>query len=161
PIEVCKIGIISSLNVLIELVDFLHHQKNKIKIIWDPIIKSSSGFCFMDYSSIHWKNILSKIYLITPNYEELKQFNLKLNKGENSLKDWLSTSVLLKGGHHPDKRGIDQLFYDGKKEEILPFNKNIYQKHGSGCVLSSAIVAQIAKGESLLDASKLAKKYTE
>ena len=49
-----------------------------------------------------------------------------------------------------------------KIEKIVPTEKNnIYPKHGSGCVLSAAIVANLAKENDLTTACHHAKKYVE
>jgi hydroxymethylpyrimidine/phosphomethylpyrimidine kinase len=52
-------------------------------------------------------------------------------------------AILLKGGHHPEKIGIDTLY---TKERSSRFTQKIiaHKKHGSGCVLSSAIVSNLA-----------------
>jgi hydroxymethylpyrimidine/phosphomethylpyrimidine kinase len=66
-------------------------------------------------------------------------------------------AILLKGGHHPEKIGIDTLY-----KEIIRFTKIIaHRKHGSGCVLSSAIVSNLALGNDLRTACYLAKDYIE
>jgi hydroxymethylpyrimidine/phosphomethylpyrimidine kinase len=51
-------------------------------------------------------------------------------------------AILLKGGHHPEK--LVSILYIQK--EIIPFYQKIiaHRKHGSGCVLSSAIVSNLA-----------------
>jgi hydroxymethylpyrimidine/phosphomethylpyrimidine kinase len=58
-------------------------------------------------------------------------------------------AILLKGGHHQKKIGVDTLYT--KKESILflPKNHRSQKKHGSGCVLSSAIVSNLALGNDL------------
>ncbi|PMY00802.1 bifunctional hydroxymethylpyrimidine kinase/phosphomethylpyrimidine kinase, partial [Pseudomonas sp. MPR-R5A] len=51
-------------------------------------------------------------------------------------------------------------FYDGENFHWIP-GKRIHTKntHGTGCTLSSAIAANLAKGKSMLDAVREAKKY--
>jgi hydroxymethylpyrimidine/phosphomethylpyrimidine kinase len=51
-------------------------------------------------------------------------------------------AILLKGGHHPEKIGIDTLYT--KDHPVLPKKSSLTEKHGSGCVLSSAIVSNLA-----------------
>jgi hydroxymethylpyrimidine/phosphomethylpyrimidine kinase len=52
-----------------------------------------------------------------------------------------------KGGHREDEIGTDILWENGKEISIEPNNTTsvFYPKHGSGCVLSSAIASHLAK----------------
>lgn len=69
--------------------------------------------------------------------------------------------VLLKGGHNPQFPGTDFLL-DGKRRHLLePGAPEVHQKHGSGCVLSAAIISNLAKGFSLLESCRLGKAYIE
>jgi hydroxymethylpyrimidine/phosphomethylpyrimidine kinase len=52
-------------------------------------------------------------------------------------------AILLKGGHHPEK--LVSILYIQKREILfLPKKSSLTEKHGSGCVLSSAIVSNLA-----------------
>ncbi|WP_457831488.1 bifunctional hydroxymethylpyrimidine kinase/phosphomethylpyrimidine kinase, partial [Staphylococcus aureus] len=70
-------------------------------------------------------------------------------------------SVLLKGGHNEEEQGVDYLYYNGKVVKLNPNVVTVFPKHGSGCVLSSAITANIALGYGLEEACSKAKVYTE
>jgi hydroxymethylpyrimidine/phosphomethylpyrimidine kinase len=68
--------------------------------------------------------------------------------------------IALKGGHHPEKLYRYFIY----KKEIIPFlpkKSSLTEKHGSGCVLSSAIVSNLAFGNDLRTACYLAKDYIE
>ena len=69
--------------------------------------------------------------------------------------------VLLKGGHHAEKLGIDHLFTNNTILEFKPSHTNGSAKHGSGCILSAAIAANLALGHSLEETCKLSKHYIE
>ncbi|WP_207533291.1 hydroxymethylpyrimidine/phosphomethylpyrimidine kinase [Desertivirga arenae] len=156
-ISTVKVGLVKDLENLNEVIVYIKKASLKVKIVWDPVLKASAGFSFHE----HWdrnlfKDILHKIFLITPNYNELQNLNKVL--GDDLVK---FASVLLKGGHNPELLGIDVLYEDHLPQEIPSGVKGIHQKHGSGCVLSSAITARLAKGFSLLESCRLAKTYTE
>jgi hydroxymethylpyrimidine/phosphomethylpyrimidine kinase len=71
-------------------------------------------------------------------------------------------NVYLKGGHSQTKPGYDHLFLkDNKRFSFRPKLKDLEGKHGSGCVLSSAITANLARGENLHRSCWKAKEYTE
>ena len=70
--------------------------------------------------------------------------------------------MLLKGGHRQEQTGTDTLYYKNSVHDIPgEAFKNKKDKHGTGCVLSSAIAAYIAQGEGLLNACRKAKQYVE
>lgn len=70
-------------------------------------------------------------------------------------------AVLLKGGHHPFHTGTDFLFHKKEQFAFKSGSQFVSQKHGSGCVLSSAITSQLALGNSLSKSCVLAKAYIE
>ncbi|MOA35845.1 Hydroxymethylpyrimidine/phosphomethylpyrimidine kinase [compost metagenome] len=126
-------------------------------------MKASAGYTFHD-----WENgleqllpVLKKIDLITPNYPEMLYLGRE-NEVFTTAKIWSAyCPVLLKGGHNTKNIGTDYLYVDDQVHELKPDIKTIYQKHGSGCVLSAAITATLAKGKELLEACILAKVNTE
>lgn len=67
----------------------------------------------------------------------------------------------MKGGHREDNVGTDILLENGEEISIEPHDRNCvyYPKHGSGCVLSSAITAHLALGENLEQACRKGKLY--
>jgi len=125
---------------------------------------SSSGFNFNTKTENEdkFEQVLEKIFLITPNYNEIDQ--LFADKSIVETIDYIQskTNLLLKGGHRKTQIGKDQLFVkSGENFTMNPKMKNISEKHGSGCVLSSAITAYLALGFSLLKSCYRAKRYTE
>lgn len=155
-----KIGLIENLDILKQLLLFLTSGNKKLKVIWDPILKASAGFEF--HTALNKKvleDILKAVYLVTPNIPE----SIALGGFEDAEKNAAYMSrfcnVYLKGGHDETKKGIDFLYTDGKKIEFRPQIKTAFSKHGSGCVLSSAITAGLAKGLDLKTACEEAKKY--
>jgi hydroxymethylpyrimidine/phosphomethylpyrimidine kinase len=161
--EYVKIGLIENLEVLARIIEYFKLQTLNFKLIWDPILKASAGFEF--HKAIN-KNLLEKIckeiYLITPNLPEALLLGEKKDAIENAKHLSKFCNVLLKGGHAENKTGYDTLFFkEGKQFSFRPKAKGIQPKHGSGCVLSSAIVANLAKGEGLHRSCLKAKQYTE
>jgi hydroxymethylpyrimidine/phosphomethylpyrimidine kinase len=161
-IEAIKIGIVPSIEYLSEIISAIKLQSPATQIVWDPVLKSTTKFEFMtieDYSYLH--KILSKIDLITPNYNEIEI----LFPGFISKNLWqqngISTAVLLKGGHNESAIGTDRLFLKNEILDLLPTHKKCFEKHGSGCVLSSAITSNLALNKTISEACKNAKIYIE
>ena len=105
----------------------------------------------------------SKIDLLTPNKPEAELLfgTSDALKIQDIVRKFELCSVLLKGGHSNDDAN-DLLINCNSVIEITGerFNNNP-GKHGSGCVLSAAICAQLAIGKSLETACIKAKKYVE
>ena len=161
-IAACKIGLIQDMNTLFEVLNYIKSIQPDIKIVLDPVLSATAGFKFHDWQSGFESlvPILKILDLITPNYEEF--LHMAGTASEEAVKSWAAfCPVLLKGGHHPTKLGIDQLFSKDKKQELYPSVTGIHQKHGSGCVLSASITANLAMGHTLPEACSLAKRYTE
>ena len=169
PAQVVKLGLIKNLDVLEKLIGHILLRDNKIKIVWDPILKASAGFEFhkaIDLEQV--KRICKKIFLVTPNWQEASILS-PADTAYNSAQSLASyCNVFLKGGHNEEKKGRDYLFSltptlsEGEGKRVYPLKaKTIskFGKHGSGCVLSSAIAANIAKGFKLHRACLLAKEY--
>ena len=162
-VKAIKIGLVENLGVLKQIVTVIYNNNRDIKIVVDPIMRSSTGFTFWgeDGNNEILIDILSKIYLLTPNFEEAAK--LHVSKDAKQSGEYLSNycNVLLKGGHNSSEPAIDYLFTKGISERILPENMEIYSKHGSGCVLASAITANLAAGFDLIASCKLAKGYMD
>lgn len=159
-LEVVKIGVIKDAEFLSEIIKIIKINNSETKIVWDPVLKSTSEFSFFDLNTIsELENVLKQIDLITPNYNEYKvlQKNHLFEKSENTC------SVLIKGGHREDKLGTDILINNGKEVSIHPIDETsvYYPKHGSGCVLSSAITSYLALGKNVEEACRNGKLYIE
>jgi hydroxymethylpyrimidine/phosphomethylpyrimidine kinase len=132
-----------------------------IKIIWDPIISASAGYDFHKKISIeHLQHIMGSIEMITPNWEEIISLSGKedaLLGAELISKD---CNVYLKGGHNMNNPGTDRIWLNKKPYILKPEKITSFSKHGTGCVLSAAITAYLALGNTELNACKQAKKYT-
>ena len=161
--EYVKIGLIENLGVLNKVISHLNTQISNLKIIWDPILKASAGFEFhKEVDKLLLEKICRQLYLITPNVPEVLSLGSFQDATENAKQLSQYCNVFLKGGHAEKKVGYDTLFLkEGKQFSFRPKIKNVFPKHGSGCVLSSAITANLDKGEDLHRACLKAKQYTE
>ena len=162
-IDFIKIGVVENWNVLLEILSFILLKKPEVKFILDPVLQSSSDFKFHESEELILDQILEKIYLITPNYHEIQQLYSDKNTEETIAHIQSKTNLFLKGGHDESAIGRDRLFLteNGKQYTLNPKQKECSEKHGSGCVLSSAITSYLALGFPLLKACYRAKRYTE
>lgn len=152
-VKVVKIGVVKDFMFLKSIVDTIKVNNSKAFIIWDPVIKSSSGFNFFKEDDIkELPVVLPYIDLLTPNYDEYELLGSVLTE---------DNKVLIKGGHREEQVGVDILRIGTHEIAILPDTTSVHPKHGSGCVLSSAIAAHFALGHNLETACRLGKKYVE
>jgi len=155
-----KIGMIENLDVLEQIITHLKTKNKAIKIIWDPILKASAGFEV--HKTIEKEKLLAicnQLFLITPNEEEIKILMKEENAKNAATQLSKLCNVLLKGGHSSSNKGKDYLFAADKIYAFNPKLISVYEKHGTGCVLSSAIMARLARGNKLHKACIEGKKY--
>ena len=161
-IKAVKIGIVPSLDYLNQILSTIKTVSPITQIVWDPVLKSTTDFNFITIENqLELNKILSKIDLITPNYNEAEILFPGFIPNQLSLKNETPCAILLKGGHNPIEIGTDRLFLKNQIIELLPSNKRCFEKHGSGCVLSSAIASNLALDQTLTEACKNGKTYIE
>ncbi|GAB4449486.1 MAG: hydroxymethylpyrimidine/phosphomethylpyrimidine kinase [Bacteroidia bacterium] len=163
PVQYAKIGIVQNLQMLKKIVQLLY--QHQVKIIWDPILKSSTNQVFFDRKNLSKVyDIINKIYCITPNANEVLELTSYNNVEIAGQHLSQYCNLIIKGGHRSTKKGIDSLYLKNKNKpiEFFPNKKlKIFSKHGSGCVFSTALTSYLAKNYSLTQATQLAKQYTE
>ncbi|MEM0574904.1 hydroxymethylpyrimidine/phosphomethylpyrimidine kinase [Flavobacterium polysaccharolyticum] len=162
-IKAVKIGIAPSLEYLREIILTVKKLSPETKIVWDTVLKSTTEFDFLTIENqTTLIEVLKEIHLITPNYDEILQLSSKgINAETTAILLSKHCPVLLKGGHNPNEIGFDYLYLENEYFSLPPNTTKIFGKHGSGCVLSSAITAYLALGQNLKTACEKAKTYTE
>ena len=159
-----KMGITESMQSAVAIIDHLHKRNPEARVVLDPVIKASSGADFWKGLDREvWEALAARCYLVTPNWEEMEW----LYPGEDvevrcaDVSSRLGCHIYLKGGHNPVNPGQDQLWMDGEMEVLEAVDGGYWPKHGSGCVLSSALTANLALGYPLPIAAERAKRYIE
>jgi hydroxymethylpyrimidine/phosphomethylpyrimidine kinase len=161
-ISAVKIGITPSLDYLNQILSTIKLLSPTTQIVWDPVLKSSTNFKFTTIEDrLNLNRILSKIDLITPNYNEMEIIFPGFLQNKIQLQNEIPTTILLKGGHNPSQAGTDLLFLENEIIKLLPSEKKCSEKHGSGCVLSSSITANLSLNQPIIEACKNAKIYIE
>lgn len=166
-VNVIKVGMVSKIQSINAIAEGLREIRNLPPIVLDPVMVSKNGFNLLsrDAKNALITNLMPFATLITPNIIEAEEITdskiLTIDDMKKVAKDILSLgpkAVLIKGGHL--KGDAVDVLYDGVeftlfKEERVD-NSNT---HGTGCTLSSAIAANIAKGFSLKESIFLGKQY--
>ena len=161
-LEVIKIGIMESIATLLQVTSWLKSKQKNIRIVWDPVITSSSGFRFLSPADeAKLPDLLQQLCLVTPNISEAMQLGQNADAQQAAAGMARHCSVLLKGGHAAQEKGIDYLYDQQERIMLPPSRADLPAKHGSGCILSAAIAAQLAQGNTLEQACIRAKSYIE
>lgn len=159
--EFVKIGLIENFKTLTAIIELLKAHNPDIKIIWDPILRASAGFDFhKKIAKKELKYILKNVFLITPNWNEIQPLSNEEDVVHGAEKLAKHCAVFLKGGHNIETPATDILFIEDDIEIFHPEKITELEKHGSGCVISSAITAYLALGYDIKKSCELAKEYT-
>jgi hydroxymethylpyrimidine/phosphomethylpyrimidine kinase len=168
PPRAAKTGMLFSVEIIRTVATFWKN-KNRIPLIVDPVMISTSGKALLKESAMNaLKNdLLPLATLVTPNVPEAEALLGKkirtpedLRSAAREIKAQFGCAALLKGGHLPEVDEAMDIFFDGKTELLLsaPFVKNV-STHGTGCVYSAAITGNLALGHDLPSAVQYAKVF--
>lgn len=167
--DAVKIGMLHSAEV-VELVGDALDRHNAPNVVLDPVMVSTSGHRLIEESAIATlrTKLLPRARIITPNIPEAEilagveiRSAAQLPEVARSLSHEGRVSVLLKAGHLKDARLVDTL-YNAEQDTIVELPSlrvDTLNTHGTGCTLSSAIAALLARGLGLTEAVKGAKEY--
>ena len=161
--EFVKIGLVEKPKILKRIVDYVREKSPKAFIVWDPIASASAGYHFMrGIEQDDFLPIMSNIDLVTPNAEEFALLGLGLAASRDQIQLGKDFAILLKGGHSVGGDSVDTLWTkDGKQYKFSSPRIPGDGKHGTGCNLSSAMVANLALGKSLTESCQIAKNYMD
>jgi len=157
-----KIGLVESLPRLLELVGWLKGQNPRLQLVWDPVLRATAGYEFHRKPDRELLRALcAEMALITPNRPEMLRLWPSGELAERAAETVSAfCPVLLKGGHEEGLLATDVLLEGGRRHEFSVPRLAHGEKHGSGCVLSAAVLAGLAKGQNLVDACRAGKEYT-
>jgi hydroxymethylpyrimidine/phosphomethylpyrimidine kinase len=166
--QAIKIGMVHTPQ-LVEIIVKTLNKYPKIPIVFDPVMVATSGHRLIEEETIN--TIVEKLFpiadIITPNMDEasilagmdVKTLEDMQAAGKKILKSGCK-NILLKGGHQESPTVTSIFFEEYGKQYFFETEKFITKNtHGSGCTLSSAIAAYLARGEDLYQAVEFAQQY--
>lgn len=163
-----KIGMLSQPTVIERVAEVLRTRKIS-PVVLDPVMVAKSGDNLLQPEAVATlrRDLLPLATVITPNLPEAAALlgqvparnEEEMRATAAALLDLGAKAVLLKGGHLDSDKSID-LFFDGTTTLALPAKRVATKNtHGTGCSLSSAIAAYLARGFALDEAIGGAKTY--
>lgn len=164
--DAVKIGMVSSSPLIRKIAEKLREYRAE-HIVLDPVMVSTSGSRLIAEDAVETlkRELLPLASVITPNIPEAEELSgMKIEKEEDmiaaakKISETYNCAVLCKGGHSVND--ANDLLYDGGSYQWF-YGKRIHNPntHGTGCTLSSAIAANLAKGYDLPESVKRAKDY--
>lgn len=171
PVKAAKTGMLFSAEIISEVASAMN--KNSIPLVVDPVCVSQSGHPLLQDSAVEAmkSQIIPRAFLLTPNKPEAEFLTgiSNLNTGEKILEAMKifrkmgASSVLVKGGHF-ESSGVMTDWLAIEDNDPFPVTRpriNTRNTHGTGCTLSAAITANLAKGLGLEDAVLRARDYLQ
>ncbi len=138
-------------------------------IVVDPVMIATSGDRLLSDDAVEALRsaIIPFALVVTPNLPEAAALaGTALARNERDMevqaRQILSLGarrVLIKGGHGEGPESVDLLIGEGEVIRLSAPRIATHNDHGTGCTLSAAIAAGLAKGQKLSDAVQAAKQY--
>lgn len=169
--DAVKIGMLHSAELIEAVRTTLDAYPQLTDIVLDPVMVATSGDPLLQADAVGAlrRVLIPRARVITPNIPEAELLLGRSIGSQDELPDFArelsgecgGVSVLLKAGHLSDRRLID-VFYNAESDRTLLLESerlSTRNTHGTGCTLSSAFAAFLAKGAGLDDAARGAKNY--
>jgi len=137
-------------------------------LVVDPVSFSTQGAPLLsaDARSALKRLLLPRAFLVTPNLDEAAELAgipvrdpESMRHAARRIADLGARSVLVKGGHLQGGDAIDILWHDGGFTEFRSARLETRHTHGTGCVLSAAIAACLARGIALPESVRLGRDF--
>ncbi len=136
-------------------------------LVVDPVMISKHGAALLDEDAVESlkSRLLPHAFCVTPNLPEAAALTgidvtdrATMERAARAVAELGPKHVLIKGGHATGS-ALDLLWSGGRIHEFAAERIESTNTHGTGCVLSAAITARLACGESLVDAVRGAKQF--
>jgi hydroxymethylpyrimidine/phosphomethylpyrimidine kinase len=163
-----KIGMLSQPRVIEAVAAGLDRHGQK-KVVLDPVMVAASGDRLLAAEAVDVLRalLIPRALIITPNLPEaaaLLESTVAANESQmqeqgEKLLALGAKAVLIKGGHADSAESVDLLIGPSSVERLASERIATDNTHGTGCTLSSAIAAGLAKGLDLSESVREAKAY--
>jgi hydroxymethylpyrimidine/phosphomethylpyrimidine kinase len=166
PPGAIKVGMLSTIPVIRAIAAEL--RRTPAPVVLDPVMISRDGARLLRATSVSSliKDLLPRASIVTPNLPEaslLAGFPIRnesdAKRAARAIQALGPQAVLIKGGHGEGPSVVDGLL-DGRTWHLFQTSRlETRHTYGTGCALSSAITAWLARGETLPEAVEKALKF--
>ena len=157
--DAVKIGMVSSAELIAVIAEKLR-QYGAERVVVDPVMVATSGAKLLRDDAIQalTSQLLPLATVLTPNIPEAEILSGGMEAAARTISQRYGCAVLCKGGHQINDAD-DLLWRDGSGKWFRGKRIPNPNTHGTGCTLSSAIAANLAKGYDLDRSVERAKAY--
>ncbi|MGH2723965.1 MAG: bifunctional hydroxymethylpyrimidine kinase/phosphomethylpyrimidine kinase [Actinomycetota bacterium] len=166
-VDAAKTGMLASAPIIEAVADAVAETRVP-NLVVDPVFVSKHGHSLLREDAVDAlrTRILPLAALVTPNLPEaagLSGLEVRteedMERSGRAILDLGPTAVLVKGGHLEGDRVTDLLVTADGSEPLTAERIDTPHTHGTGCVLSAAIAAYLARGEDLREAVARGKEF--
>ncbi|MGO4716421.1 bifunctional hydroxymethylpyrimidine kinase/phosphomethylpyrimidine kinase [Bradyrhizobium sp. 2TAF24] len=167
-VEAVKIGMVAQRDVIEAIIAGLARWSPR-HVVLDPVMIATSGDRLLQEDAIArlCGGLIPQAHLITPNLPEaaallgcaMARNEAEIERQGRALLALGCPAVLIKGGHGTGAESTDYLIDASGTTRLAAPRIATRNTHGTGCSLSSAIAAGLARGEDRLTAVRRAKDY--
>lgn len=168
PVAAIKIGMLGT-NAAVEAVTSVLASSLPVPAVLDPVLASTSGRRLLAQEAMDTLKcqLIPLCSLVTPNLHELALLSgsppaldeVEIIRQGQTLLVAGAAAVLVKGGHATGERSTDLLLRPGRTPVRFEAPRIAATMRGTGCMLASAISAQLAHGETLENGIRKAKSF--
>jgi hydroxymethylpyrimidine/phosphomethylpyrimidine kinase len=163
-----KIGMLSKADIIVAVATGLERHK-QTNVVLDPVMAATSGRRLLAPDAVEAlrTQLLPHALVITPNLPEAAALldapeaddEAEMLRQADHLIALGANAVLMKGGHARGAESIDLLVTATASVHFVGRRIQTRNIHGTGCTLSAAIAAGLAKGRGLTEAVRDGKEY--
>lgn len=167
-VDAIKIGMIATADIAVAVAETLAHFSST-PVVLDPVMIAKGGAALLRDDAIEAvrRQLLPRAAVITPNLPEAARLldvaiattRAEMERQAMLLRALGAKAVLLKGGHLDGDTSPDCLVTEHERHWFEQPRIDTRHTHGTGCTLSAALAAELARGAPLVDAVSTAKRY--
>jgi hydroxymethylpyrimidine/phosphomethylpyrimidine kinase len=167
-VDAVKIGMVSQPGVIRAIAAGLDRWK-QTKVVLDPVMVATSGDKLLAPEAVEvlQRELIPRAMVLTPNLPEAAELlaapvarsEAQMRAQGERLLALGASAVVMKGGHDDRAESVDLLIEATAFTRLVADRIDTRNTHGTGCTLSSAIAAGLAKGQGLAEAVRAAKAY--
>jgi hydroxymethylpyrimidine/phosphomethylpyrimidine kinase len=163
-----KTGMLSSAGIIATVAERVRHWRLEPVLVVDPVMVAKSGDRLLREDAVEAlvHRLLPLAAVLTPNLPEAEVLvghalsdDAAIRDAARQIADLGPRAVVMKAGHRPGE-AVDDLLFDGRGFHVLRGRRiHSTSTHGTGCTLSAAIAAGLARGDDVVTAVSDAKRY--
>lgn len=170
PPAAMKTGMLADAATVETVAEILAARGKGIPLVVDPVMISKSGAALLASDAV--KSVIARLLplaaIVTPNLPEAEALcgrpvdsPERVREAAKAIAGLGARAVLVKGGHATGDV-VEDVLWDGTDFTVLSGPRlATTSTHGTGCTLSAAIVAWLARGATPVDAVRRARRFLE